>query len=194
MRRSAVVMVMLLALVGSAWGQVPDKQPPMPLQPEPVRVPLAPTAALSATDVDLRSGDQAPDFQLDSSLGGVVRRADLKGRWFVLVFDERRTKLAPLGAVEDSIRALGVQAMGVCPDGVGALKTFAAREKIAFPLLSDPTREISQLFGMYDDGHRAIQSGLVIVDTKGIVRMVLQGPSLHADDVLQMVKHVVRGA
>jgi hypothetical protein len=47
---------------------------------------------------------------------------------------------------------------------------------------------------MYDDAGRAIQSGLVIVDAQGVVRMVIQGPSLHADDVLQMVKHVLRGA
>ena len=194
MRRSVVVMGMLLTLVGPAWGQVPDKHPQAPSPPEPALVPLEPTAALPAPDVDLRSGDQAPDFQLDSSLGGVVRRADLMGRWFVLVFDESRTKLAPLAAVEDSIRSRGMQLFAVCPDGVGGLRTFAAHEKITFPVLSDPTREISQLFGMYDDDHQAIQSGLVIVDTKGVVRMVLQGPSLDADDVLQMVKHVLQGA
>jgi thioredoxin-dependent peroxiredoxin len=194
MRRSAVVMVVLLALAGPARGEVPDKHTAMPSPPEPALVPLAPTAALPATEADLRYGDQAPDFQLDSSLGGVVRRADLKERWFVLVFDENRTKLAPLAAVEDSIRRRGVQLLAVCPDGVGALRTFAAREKIAFPLLSDPTREISQLFGMYDDDHQAIQSGLVIVDPEGIVRLVLQGPSLDEDDVLQMVKHVLQGA
>ena len=191
MRRFTVVVLMLTALGGAAWGQDPEKKPLPPSPPEPVAMPLTPTAAVSAPDKDLMPGDKAPEFQLDSSLGGTVRLADLKGHWSVLVFEETRTKLAPLGVLGDSIRALGVRPYGICPDGVSALKALASREKIDFPLLSDPTREISQLFGMFDDDNQAIQSGLVIVDAQGVIRMLLQGPSLHADDVFQMVKHVV---
>ena len=152
MRRFTVVVLMLTALGGAAWGQDPEKKPLPPSPPEPVAMPLPPTAA---------------------------------------VFEETRTKLAPLGVLGDSIRALGVRPYGICPDGVSALKALASREKIDFPLLADPTREISQLFGMFDDDNQAIQSGLVIVDAQGVIRMLLQGPSLHADDVFQMVKHVV---
>ena len=193
MRRSAIVMVVLVSLVRAAWGQDLEKKPLVPAHADPTPLPLTATGTVSSTNADLTPGDQAPDFRLDSSLGGVTRRADLRGRWSVLVFDESRTQLAALGVVGDSIRAMGVQPFGVCRDGVGALKTFALREKIVFPLLSDPTGEISQLFGMYDDDHRAIQSGIVIVDAQGVVRMVLQGSSLHADEVLQLVKHAVRG-
>lgn len=193
MRRFSVIMVVLMTLGSAAWGQDPEKKPMPPPPPEPAALPLTPTGTVPASNAELRPGDKAPDFRLDSSLGGTVRLADLKGHWSVLVFDESRTKLAPLGAVGDSIRALGVRPYGVCPDGVSALKSFALRDRIDFPLLSDPTREISQLFGMYDEGNQAIQAGIVIVDAQGVVRMLLQGPSLHADDVLQMVTHVLRG-
>ena len=194
MTRFAVAILMLMTFVGAGRAQDLEKLPQGTSRPEPTRPPLAPTGAVPSTDVDLIPGDRAPEFRLDSSLGGSVRLADLKGRWAVMVFDESRAKLAPLAAVEDSIRSLGATALGVCPDGIGALRSFAEREKIGFPLLSDPTREISQLFGMYDDENQAIQSGLVIVDPQGLVRMVIQGPSLHADDVLQMARHVLRGA
>jgi peroxiredoxin len=193
MRRFTVVLVMLTTFVGAAWGQVPEKKPPRLPPADRTGNQLTPTGAAPATNADLRAGDQAPDFRLDSSLGGVLRLADLKGHWSVLLFDESRAKLAPIQAVGDSIRALGVRPYGVCPDGIPALKALALREQIDFPLLSDPTREISQLFGMFDDGNQAIQPGLVIVDAQGIIRMVLQGPSLDADDVLQMVKHVLQG-
>jgi peroxiredoxin len=193
MKRSGFVIVMLMAFVGATWAQDLEKRPSVTSQPEPARVPLTPTGTVPGADADLTPGDKAPDFQLDSSRGGTVRLADLKGHWAVLVFDESRSRLAPLAAVQDSIRALGAQPFGVCQDGVGALKTFAEREKIGFPLLSDLTGEISQLFGMYDDASRAIQAGLVIVDAQGVIRMIIQGPSLHADDVLQMVGHVIRG-
>jgi peroxiredoxin len=191
MRRFTVVVVVWMALGGAAWGQEPGKKPMPPPPPEPAAIPLTPTGPVLAQDTDLRPGDKAPEFQLDSSLGGTVRLADLKGHWSVLVFEETRTKLAPLGVLGDSIRALGVRPYGVCPDGVAALRTLAARDRIDFPLLSDPTREISQLFGMVDDGSEAILSGLVIVDAQGVVRLMLQGPALHADDVFQMVKHVL---
>jgi peroxiredoxin len=191
MRRFTVVVLLMTTLGGVAWGQDPEKKPLPPSPPEPVAMPLTPTEPVPAPDMDLMPGDKAPEFQLDSSLGGTVRLADLKGHWSVLVFEETRTKLAPLGELGDSIRALGVQPYGICPDGVSALKILASRKKIDFPLLSDPTREISQLFGMFDDGNQAIQPGLVIVDAQGVVRMLLQGPSLDADDVFQMVKHVL---
>ena len=194
MRYGAVVMVILMTLVSAAWGQDPEKKPTLPPQPDAAGLPLTPTGTVPASNADLRPGDKAPEFRLSTSLGGTVRLADLKGHWSVLVFDESRTKMVPLEAVADSIRALGVRPYGVCPDGVSALKTLAFRNKIDFPLLSDPTREISQLFGMYDDDNRAIQSGIVFVDAQGVVRMMLQGPSLDADDLLQMVKHVLQGA
>ena len=193
MRRFALVMVLSLVFSGTSWGQEPEKQPAVPPEAAPSRLPLAPTGAEPPADVDITPGDQAPDFQLDSSAGGTVRLADLKGHWSVLLFDESRTALVPLRTVQDSLRALGAQPYGVCRDGVGALRTFAQREKLGFPLLSDATGEISQLFTMYDDDNQAIQSGMVIVDPQGVVRLVLQAPSLHVDEVLQMAKHVLKG-
>lgn len=193
MRRGAVVMMVWMAIASTAWGQEPEKKPAVPPPPDPVLMPLAPTGTVPASTADLRPGDRAPDFRLDSSRGGTLRLADLKGHWSVLVFDENRTELAPLGVVGDSLQALGVRPYGVCPDGASALKSFAQRDKIDFPLLSDPTREVSQLFGMYDDDNRVIESGTVIVDAQGVVRLTLRGPSLHAGDVLQMVMHVLRG-
>ena len=40
---------------------------------------------------------------------------------------------------------------------------------------------------------RILTSGIVIVDAQGVVRLMFQGPPLHADDVLQMVKHALQG-
>jgi peroxiredoxin Q/BCP len=193
MKRLSVVVLMLMTLGSAARGQDPEKRPILPPPADAPALPLTPTGTEPASNADLRPGDVAPDFRLDNSLGGMVQLADLKGHWSVLVFDENRTKLVPLRLVEDSIRALGARPYGVCPDGVSALKTLALRDRIDFPLLSDPTREISQLFGMYDEDNQIIQSGIVIVDAQGVIRMLVQGPSLHADDVLQMVEHVLRG-
>ena len=150
MRRAAVVMVLLVALVHPAWGQDPEKKPPSPSAPEldVPKVPVAPTGAMPSSVVDLLPGDRTPDFQLDSSLGGAVRAAQLKGHWCVLVFDESRARLAALRTVQDSLWAIGVQPYGFCRDGIGALRTMAEREQVTFPILSDVTGQISQLFNM----------------------------------------------
>jgi mycoredoxin-dependent peroxiredoxin len=194
MKRLTGTILVLLALAGTAWGQNPEKDPNSLPPPVPPQTPLAPTAAVPPGDVDLSVGDKAPDFQLDGSLGSPVRLADLKGHWSVLVFDEIRTKLGRLKAVDDSIRVLGARQYGICPDGAGALKTWAGREGVAFPLLSDPTGDVSRLFGMYDEGNEVIQSGLVLVDPQGVIRATFEGPSLHPDDVLRLVKHTIVGS
>ena len=194
MRRVAIVVLLLSGLALSARAQTVGEERTQPLPPDPARGRVTPTGAVPTGAADLTPGEKAPDFKLDSSLGGTVSRADLQGHWFVLVFAASRTSVAPVGAVQDSIEALDVRPLGVCSDGVGALVKLAAKTHLRLPVLSDPTGEISQLFGMYDDENGAIRPGLVLVDPQGIVRMVLQGPPLHASDVLAMVRHVLRGA
>jgi len=195
MRRAAVVMMLMVCVATTALGQGttnPDLKK-LPEAPVPKVAAPDPTEHTLGTNVDLVPGEKAPDFQMESSLGGTIRSADLKGGWYVLVFDQGFKQITPVRTVQDSLVAIGVKPFGVCRDRVDALRALALRQHLALALLSDPTGEISQLFGMYDDGNETIRSGIVIVDGAGVVRMVVQGPSLHADDVLQMVRHVVRG-
>ena len=122
-----------------------------------------------------------------------MRLADLKGHWSVLIFDGARGGFGTFGAVNDSLAAMGARLYGICQDGTSALATFAQRFRLGFPLLSDPTGQVSQTFGMFDDENHAIQPGLVIVNGEGVVRMVVQGPALHPGDVLLMAQHTVLG-
>ncbi|HTQ45168.1 MAG TPA: peroxiredoxin family protein [Polyangiaceae bacterium] len=192
MKRLLIVVALAVGFTGSALAQDPAKPDPVPTK-APARPNLDPDNAADDDSADLVPGDPAPDFHLDSSLGHEVRRADLIGRWSVLVFDTGRKAFAGLSAVDDSVRAMGAGLYGVCQDGVGSLVSFAAAQKLAFALLSDPTGEVSQLFGMFDDDEHQIQPGLVIVNEQGIVRRVLQRPSLHPNDVLLMARQTIRG-
>ena len=143
---------------------------------------------------DLSPGDRAPDFKLDGSRGTPLQLSDLKGHVSVLLFDTDCTLFGAFSAVSDSMTALGVRHYGVCPNAKRAMLSYAEREKLPFPLLSDPNAGVSRRFGMYDDENQTIQPGLVIVDEKGLIRMVVQGPALHPDDVLVLVRHVIRGS
>ncbi len=191
-------LALLLALALAGSGAAQDYNPPLnhtktPDRPDPP-VTTAPQGTVPEEVVDLTPGDRAPDFQLDSSLGTPVRLADLRGHWSVLVFDDDGAGISAMGALDDSVKALGASVYGVCREGPAALRSRAERGGIRFPLLADLTGQVSELFGMYDDDDLAIQPGLVILDAKGVVRMVVQGPSLHSADVLQMARHTIRGA
>jgi peroxiredoxin len=193
MKWVCLVPVMLIVWAVGAFAQdLPSKSPQQ--MPEQPRQPVVPGAVGGPDVADLTPGDRAPSFKLDSSTGHPVSLADLKGRWAILVFEAGHSRFASLAAVNDSVHAMGARLFCVCEDGIGAITSYAERQKLRFPLLSDPTRQISQLFGMYDDANGAIQAGLVILDDKGVTRMVVQGPALHPDDVLTMVRHTLRGS
>ena len=147
----------------------------------------------SPIESDVWVGDKAPDFELDGSQGKPVRLSDLRGHWALLVFDDSRTRLADLMAIYGDLNSLGVRPYGISRDGSAALRTFAEREKLPYLLLSDPTGEVSQLYGMYDGENDAIQPGLVLLDPKGVVRTVLLGQALHGPEILLLVRHSVTG-
>jgi len=155
---------------------------PQPLDPGP----------LGGAESNVVPGQRLPGFRAASSLGHQVQDSDLRGHWAALLFDEDSSHLGSMGVAEDSLRAMGVALYGFSRAGEGTLRSFAAASHHGMVLLDDPTGEISRLFGMFDDDAEVIRPGLMIVDGNGVVRMVLQGPSLHSDEVLQMIRHTIR--
>lgn len=190
MRRSTLVVIAMLVGAVAARAQEPSHTNPLPPNGPPAS-PITAVGVVPGAMGDLTPGDKLPDFHLDSSLGGTLSRKEFLGHWSVLVFSASRNGFANLGAVDDSLRASGARAFGVSQDGLGALRGFAQREGLAFPLLSDPTGAVSAIFGMFDVETNAIQSGLLVLDEKGVVRMVVQSPTLHPDEVLAMARHTI---
>jgi peroxiredoxin len=194
-RSCAVLALLLLPCV--SWAQepeAPDKTPKQPSSTNPTALPLDPEGVGATIESEVFVGDRAPDFELEGSQGRPVRLADLKGRWAVMVFEKSRLRLGPLKEIDADLRKLGARLYGITKDGVPALSSYAEREQLLFVLLSDWTGQISQLYGMYDAGTDAIQPGLILLDPQGVVRMTLLGQSLHAGEVLQLVKHSLTGS
>ena len=84
----------------------------------------------------------------------------------------------------DKLTAVGVKVVGISYDSVDVLKTFADKEKISFPLLSDPESETivayaiknkemaGKSFGKIDlDG--VPYPGTFLVDKDGVIRAKL---------------------
>jgi len=194
MKHAGRVMLTLLALTGTAWAQdLPDKRPLSfsSLAGSADRMPRA--VNVLAIDSDPQVGRPAPDFELDGPQGQPVKRADLRGRWAVMVFDEVRRGFAGLEGIHEPLDRMGVRLYGVCPDGWPALRDFARRENLSFALLSDPTRQISQVFDMFDRSSGGIRPGIVILDPAGVVRRVVDDHRLGGPELLDLVQRVVSG-
>ncbi|AQT04252.1 thioredoxin-dependent thiol peroxidase [Acetobacter persici] len=106
-------------------------------------------------DVDLKEGDNAPDFQMDASRGRAVSLAALKGKPFVLYFYPKAdtpgcTKEAcgfseALGQFEGA----GLTIIGVSRDPVKKLDKFAEKYDLTFPLASDEAGRVTEAYGVW---------------------------------------------
>jgi len=193
-------MLPLLLLATGSWcalacAQTPDPDPLRKSNPIPSRVvaarPLEPSDSDGDITSDLTAGAAAPDFALLDDRGHWLRRADLRGRWAAIVFSENLKRLGPLRAVVAALDSAGVRLLGVTVDGTGAVRRYHEQQRLPFTLLSDPTRQVSQLYGMFDPEEQAIAPGIVLLDPNGIVWTAASSDSLGPESVSAFVRRAL---
>jgi peroxiredoxin Q/BCP len=105
--------------------------------------------------VRLAPGDPAPDFELTTDTGETLRLADLAGKRFVLyAYPAAMTPGCTKQACDfrdslQSLKATGLEVIGISPDPQAKLATFRDRDSLNFPLLSDPDRSVLIAYGAY---------------------------------------------
>ena len=118
---------------------------------------VATAAALLATPAaagDLKVGDRAPVFNLESTAGG---RYQLGGRTVVLAWFPRAytpgctAQCKSLAKHGDLIREFDVDYFMISTDPLEDNAGFGAKHNADFPLLSDPTGETARAYGVYHE-------------------------------------------
>ena len=118
--------------------------------------------------------EKAPDFCLQ----GIDEKGnekefclkDFKGKKIVLYFypkdDTPGCTKEACGFQENlnPIKAMGVEVIGVSPDGIGSHKKFKEKYGLNFILLSDPDKKVAEAYGAY--GEKKMYGKV----TKGIIR------------------------
>jgi len=144
----------------------------------------------------LRVGDKAPEFELAATGGKTVRLSDYAGAKNVVLYFYPRD-FTPVCTKEtcgfrdiyDELRTGETEILGVSIDPVDSHEKFAKKYGVAFPLLSDPNREIAARYGatgLLRDLLGNASRVTFVIDKSGIVREIIRGElsaSKHVDGV-----------
>jgi len=103
----------------------------------------------------LKVGQSAPDFTLLSQNGQPVHLAEVLQRaWVILLYypkDHSPICTSQVCAFRNSyedFHSAGAEVIGISADSVASHQGFAQKQNLPFTLLSDPNREVAELYGV----------------------------------------------
>ena len=131
----------------------------------------------------LEPGETAPAFTLSAADGSTVSLSDLAGEHVVVYFYPAAmtpgctTQACDFRDSLDALHASGYQVLGISPDEPAKLATFVERDRITYPLLSDPDHAVLEAWGAWGEkslyGKKVIGviRSTVVVDPDGKVEL-----------------------
>ncbi len=193
MRRPFLLFVACLALPSLALAQ--KMEPRGPVAPaSPSRTAQAPNPGRSTPlSGQVYLGEAAPEFELEATTGERRKLSASRGDFTVLLFADRRTRLADLDALATSLERSHTRVVAVIHENVQALQSFTRREALTYTAFADPTGEIAAIYGLWDDLANATRPGVVMLDREGHVRFMLGGQNLPASDIEKLVQFALQG-
>ena len=149
----------------------------------------------------LNIGDQAPAFEgVDQNNKKISSRDFAGSKWVVYFYPKDNTPGCTAQACSlkdgyDELLQNGIKVLGVSADSVKSHDKFAAKFSLPFPLLSDESKEVINLFGVwgpkkfmgreYDGIHRIT----FLINEDNEVIHVVQKPKTkdHANEILKLI-------
>ena len=151
----------------------------------------------------IEPGQPAPDFELPDQQGRAIKLSDFRGQRVVLYFyPKAETSGCTIQArgIRDhpgEYANEGVTVLGISPDPVARLETFAENHDLNFTLLSDEDHAVAEAYGvwvqksMYGREYFGNERTTFIIDSDGRVAEVLRKvkPAEHDERVLEALAH-----
>lgn len=132
----------------------------------------------------LKINSSVPDFKLEAYQNGAfhtVTQADLKGKWSVFFFYPADftfvcpTELEDMADHYAQLQALGVEVYSVSTDTHFTHKAWhdssPSIKKIQFPMLADPTGQLSRAFGVHIEEEGLAYRGSFLIDPQGKLKI-----------------------
>ncbi|MFC7402708.1 thioredoxin-dependent thiol peroxidase [Citricoccus sp. GCM10030269] len=131
----------------------------------------------------LAPGDTAPAFTLEDQNGNTVSLSDFAGQQVIVYFYPAAatpgctTQACDFRDNLESFTAEGFSVLGVSPDGPAKLRSFAEKEGLTFPLLSDEDHAVAEAYGAwgekknYGRTYEGLIRSTVVVGPDGTVQL-----------------------
>lgn len=142
-----------------------------------------------------------PNFEGEAFQNKKIKKlklSDYKNKWVVLVFYPADFTFVCPTELEDAqtyygeVKKLGGEIISVSTDTAFAHKAWhdssPAIGKIQYPMLADPTGNISRLFGTYIESEGLSLRGTFIIDPDGVLKTV----EIHDNNIGRSAKEMVR--
>jgi thioredoxin-dependent peroxiredoxin len=146
----------------------------------------------------VEEGTEAPDFELTSDSGEMVRLSDLRGKPVVLYFypkDDTPGCAAQACGIRDAwgdFEQRGAVVLGVSPDAESSHVKFKEKYGLPFTLLADTDHRVADDYGVWKEKTYAGKTywgnerSTFVIDADGRVAKVMRSvkPDTHAEQVL----------
>ena len=149
----------------------------------------------------LTIGEKAPSFTLTDQNGRAVSLSDFLGKKVVLYFYPRDNtpgctrQACTFAWVYDEFKNKNVEVIGISRDSVESHVKFAEKHNLPFILLSDPSLEAIQAYGVWQEKklYGKVSFGVVrttfIIDENGNIERIMPKvkPDTNAAEILEFI-------
>ncbi|PIP73729.1 MAG: peroxiredoxin [Candidatus Lloydbacteria bacterium CG22_combo_CG10-13_8_21_14_all_47_15] len=152
----------------------------------------------------IRIGHEVPDMEIEAFHENKIKKIRLsdyrgkKGKWVILFFYPADftfvcpTELEEMADHYNEFKKAGAEVLSVSTDTVFVHKAWhndsKAIKKIKFPMLADPTGNLSRMMNVYIDEEGVAFRGSFIIDPEG----VLQAIEVNSNDIGRNAKELLR--
>ncbi len=151
---------------------------------------------------EITAGTPAPAFRMAASGGREVSSEALKGQPYLLYFYPKAntpgctTQACGIQEALPGLGKLGLTIIGVSPDALKPIESFAKKFALTFPLASDADHAVAEAYGvwveksMYGRTYMGMERTSFLVGADGLVKAVWRKvkPAEHAAQVLAAAK------
>ena len=146
----------------------------------------------------VEEGQPAPEFELESDAGEMVKLSALRGSPVVLYFYPKddtpgcTTQACGIRDVYGEFERAGAVVLGVSPDDAASHVEFKTKYDLPFTLLADPDHSVAEQYGVwaekknYGKTYMGIVRSTFVIDEDGTLKKAMHNvkPDTHADKVL----------